>query len=488
MPTIPLNLGLGSNPAEDPHAGACRHINCMAHPLGDDAKGPMTIRAVDGFSDFTTLQVGSPVRAMLALTDEEAYGIAGRVIYQIDQAGAVNAVGAIPTDGRVSMARNRRGTPQVAIVSDGLYFAIDGGSVVQVQDVDLAPPISVTHLNGYFCFLSADGRHYASDLDEITVSALASGTAGSNPDAGVVNFTRGPDLCIGGTRSLEFWQDVGANPYPFARTTTIPVGVLSAASVAEMDQTSAFVAHDGTVRRLEGYQAPVISNDEIHRLIADDPSLQSITATSWFSRGHTYYALSGTNWTRVYNMRTNRWHERESHGVGRWRAQHAMQFGRKLVLGDYANGKLYTMSHTAYDEAGQPLVMTIQPPPVVSDTRARHAMIDVDCEAGVGRYVALPAVELTDGGDVLTDDGDVIELTDDIAPDASILDPQMMLDYSEDGGRNFGVQRSRSMGREGQRMKKVRFTGLGSSSNRTYRLSMSAAVQRSISAARLTVT
>jgi|CXWL01.1.fsa_nt_gi hypothetical protein len=492
MRTVPLDLGLGSNPAEDSHAGACRHINCQVEPLGDGAKGPMTIRAVDGFSDFTTLQADTAIRAMLALTDSEAYAVTGRVVYQFDQTGAKTAIGGCPSDGRVSMARNRRGTPQVAIVSDGLYFAISGGVLTQIQDVDLFPPISVCHLNGYFCFLSADGVHYASDIDDVNVTALSSGTAGSNPDAGVVNWVRGQDLCIGGTHSLEFWQDVGASPYPFQRTTAIDVGVLSAGSVASIGQTSAFVAHDGTVRRLSGYQAEVISTGEIERLIADDADPQSITATTWFYRGTTYYALSGTTWTRVYNTKTQRWHDRQSYGLDRWRAQHAVQFGQSVILGDYANGKLYTMSHTAYDEAGQPLVMSVQPPPVHADQRMKHTRMDVTFEAGVGRYAGSADSDL-----ILTDDDDVTLLSDedgetlltDIVQvnDSSDLDPMLMMDYSDDGATNFGVQRMRSMGLEGQRLKQIAFTSLGSSRNRTYRLSMSAAVRRSISAARLTV-
>ncbi len=343
------------------------------------------------------------------------------------------------------------------------------------------PPISVCHLNGYFCFLAADGTHYASEIDDVNVPALSSGTAGSNPDGGVVNFTRGQDLCIGGTRSLEFWQDVGASPYPFARTTTRDVGVLAADSVGQADTTACFVAHDGTVRMLAGYDPVVISTDEIHRLIADDANPAGITASTWYSRGYHYYAISGTNWTRVYNLKTKRWHDRQSYGLDRWRVNRTMQFGSRLVLGDYANGKLYSMSNTAYDEAGQPLVMAIQPPPVHSDRRVKHGRLEVDVEAGVGT-TRIVTEDATSIGGLLLTMTKVVQYIDD-----SNADPMLMMDYSDDGGRNFGVQRMRSIGRTGERMKQVAYTALGSSRNRTYRLSMSAAVQRSISAARLTV-
>jgi hypothetical protein len=135
--------------------------------------------------------------------------------------------------------------------------------------------------------------------------------------------------------------------------------------------------------------------------------------------------------------------------------------------------------------------MTIQPPPVHADRRVKHGRLDVDMETGVGRIgrSVQSDIDLTDDdGDALTDDDGTTVLTDlGTVYDPAALDPMLMMDYSDDGGRNFGVQRMRSIGRTGQRNKQVAFTGLGSSRNRTYRLSMSAAVQRSISAARLTV-
>ncbi len=454
MPITQISLGLKSNTARYGHAGAARLINGYAEQVGDEGKTPWNVHAVDGLTTFATLADAGAIRCMLALTDAELYPVAGRLLYRVDGGGTATVLGAIASDGMVTMARNREApNPTIAIVCDGLVYYCRGGVLTQNEDPDLPPPISVTHLDGYFSFLTQDGSHYASELDNGDVTALSYASAESNPDRGVRNWTRGRDLCLGGERSLEFWQNVGETPYPFGRTTAIDVGVLAAESVADIDQTSAFVAHDGTVRMLQGYQAQRISNHAVERFVTDEPDPTALKATSWFRNGHTFYALSGTLGTWVYDTATGYWHERKSYADARWIGSKAIQFGRRIVVGDYRSGTLYTLSSTAYDEAGEPLIMTVQTPPVHGyPHRLRHTALYVDVVPGVG--IATGATQISN--------------------------PVLMVDYSDDGGASWSMQRFAPIGAEGDRLRRVRLNRLGVSRARTYRLSISAAVARSI--------
>lgn len=439
---------LSSNPQRFGHAGAARLVNVYPETAGQDAKAERVWWACDGLASFATLTDSGGVRAMLALSDSELYVVAGRVLWRVDSTGSASIMGGISSDGVVTMARNR--VDQIAIVCDGAYYIQQAGALTQIADPDLPPPTSVTHLDGYFVFLLTDGRFFASEIDGENVDALDTATAEANPDGGVRAITRGRDLVLIGKSSTEFWANTGGE-FPFSRTTANDIGGLAAGSVVELEQTLFMVAHDGTVRVLDGYQWRKISSHSVERFIADEEHPENLSACAWQSRGHSFYCLSGENGSWCYDTATGQWHERVSYGLDRWRVSQTIKFGTRIVAGDYASGLLYTMSPDAYSEAGADMVCTIQPAPVYANgNRIRHHRIDVDVIPGTG---------LVSGTEYLAN-------------------PQVMIDYSDDGGENWSTQRLRSSGKAGQRLTRVFATRLGASRSRTYRISTSAAVAR----------
>lgn len=453
MQIVPLSLGLKSAPARLGHMGACRLINMYAEEAGPEAKYPWVLYGADGFDLFSTLTDGGAIRGIYAVSDNEALVLSGRLLFRVDSTGTATVVGGIPSDGLVTIDRNRVRPPQVAIVCDGLYFVYQGGTLTQITDADLPAATSVTSLNGYFVFQHADGRITASDLDDDEVTALSFATASANPDGGVRVWTRGQDLISFGQRSTEFWGDVGGDPFPFQRTTSIDVGLLAARSVANVDQTCAFVAHDGTVRLLNGYQAVKISSAEVQLLIAAESSADNISACGWTYRGHTFYSVSGSTWTRVYDASTGLWHERSSYALPRWRVDQAAQFGRQIIFGDYATNKLYKLNPATYTEAGNHMIATAQLPPTHAEPyRVAHHALFVDVAPGVGL----------------------------VSADGSLANPSIMMDYSDNGGATWSTQRTGALGAAADYLRRVRFNRLGMARSRTYRLSISAAVPRAI--------
>lgn len=448
MPRTPIAFPTSSNPARYGHAGDARLINVYPETLGQDAKAPTAWWACDGLADFSTLSGGGELRAMLALSDSDLYVVAERVLYRVDAAGANSILGGISSDGLVTMAANRVG--QIAVVCDGLYYGVQSGVLTQLADPDLPPPMSVCEQDGYFLFFLQDGRFFWSSIDDWAVDGLDTATAEANRDGGVRNITRGRDVVFFGNRSTEFWSDTGAET-PFARTTANDLGCLAGGSVVELEQTIYWVCHDGTVRMLNGYQGQRVSSHAVERFIAEETTPANLTACSWQARGHSFYALSGENGTWCYDASTGSWFERSSYGLERWRVQHTVQLGTRIIAGDYSNGKLYTMSPDTYDESGSPLICSIQPAPVYANgVRVRHNRIELDVIPGTGL----------------------------VSTDESLADPQVMIDYSDDGGASFSTQRMRSTGRAGQRLTRVFATRLGMSRSRTYRFSISDGVAR----------
>lgn len=477
MPRTALSLPTGSSPTRYGHAGAARIVNMFAEKIGPQAKTQTAWWACDGLSSFATLTGGGGVRAMLALSDSALYVIAGRLVFLVDSAGAVTVIGGIPTDGFVTMARNRVG--QIAIVCDGLYFVIEDEDLTQISDPDLPPPTSVTHIDGYFVYLLEDGRFFASGIDATGVDALDTATAEANPDGGVRAMTRGRDLVLFGKRSTEFWGNTGAE-FPFSRTTANDLGCLAAGSVAELEQTLFWVCHDGTVRVLDGYQGRKISSHAVERFIASETDPSALRATAWQSRGHSFYALSGAAGTWQYDVTTGEWVERQSYGLDRWRVSETIQFGHRIIAGNYASGLLYTMSPDVYSEAGADMVCTIQVPPVYADgRRVRHNRVEIDVVPGTG--LVLPETTTTSTASIywwlpFWRTAETVSAAD----YRHLIRPKLMLDYSDDGGATWSTQRALEMGAAGQRLRRCFAHRLGVSRSRTYRMSISASVARGV--------
>lgn len=468
---IPLELGTRSNKGRFGFEGSARLINCYAEEIGPEGKIPYPLYAIAGLTDFATLS-GGGIRAMLTLNNE-IYAVAGRVLNRIDSGGGVTTLGGVASDGVVTMARNRRAAPQIAITCDGVNQIVSAGVLSLISDADLPAANSVTHLDGYFVWLLSDGRMYASAIDDGTsIDALDFATAEANPDGGVRIYTRGRDLVVFGSKSVEFWSiDSGATNFPFSRVTSRDTGCLAAGSVATVTtrqgtdgvcfvSTNSDGAYAG-VRMLLGYDAQVIGTPQVDDLILGETHPENILATSWHDGTHSFYALSGTNWTWVYDATTGLPHERKSYGLDRWRASVVTTLGGSLIAGDYALAKLYTMSQSAYSEAGNPIQMVVQPPPV---SAYPHPL----------KFDALYLDVIPGTGDNTSGDE---------------LDPVVGIAYSEDGGATWSNERVHAVGRQGERRTRVKTTRLGASGEdgRTFRFSMSANVAKGLTGASVMV-
>lgn len=457
MTITPISLGTGSSPSRFAAGGAARAINCYLERQGDEAKAPEIMVACDGLTAFATLPT-YPVRAMLEV-GTYLYVVAGRVMYRVDTLGNYTVLGNVPTEGIVTMVRNRRTNPQIGIVSERLYYVYDtvDGSFerITVSDVTDFYPTSITILDGYGILPVSSSRWYATELDDLaTVDGLSFGSAESDPDEIVMSATREGEVVIFGTQTTEFFQDTGDETFAFTRSQAIRLGCLAGGSVANIDRTLAWVAHDGTVRMLSGYGGERISDHAVERAIASvDPS--ELRATTWWGRGHTFYVLSSDSWTWAYDLATGKWHERKSYQSSRWMIAEVARYGLQLIAGGNDSGDLYVMSGDAYDEDGEPLVMTVQTPPVhAAPYRLGFNALFVDIVPGVG---------LADGS------------TQDVTP-------ELMVSWSDNGGQTWSAERRVSLGRLGEMTKRavVRRLGVSNQIGRTFKISISAAVARGL--------
>jgi hypothetical protein len=234
MPPQPISLGIRSNPGRDKADGAARLINCYAEEAGEEGKIKYPIYASESYTAFSTLVESGTgeCRAMIGLNDTTMYVVSGSRVNKVSSAGTASNLGLVSSAGRAYMARNRKeDTPQIGIVtSDGHYYVIENNALTEYAWPSVNPTLtSIGHMDGYFILTCANGDWYITSIDEANeIDDLEFATTEANSDGLIRAVTRGRDLMLVGSNSIEFWQNTGATDFPFERVSTINIGCFAA--------------------------------------------------------------------------------------------------------------------------------------------------------------------------------------------------------------------------------------------------------------------
>ncbi|MBA3949317.1 MAG: hypothetical protein H0X44_05160, partial [Acidobacteria bacterium] len=316
------------------------------------------------------------------------------------------------------------------------------------------------YLDGYFLALdTTTSKLKVSDLlDGATWNGLrvAQRTAGADKWRGMAVVHR--DIWLWGSQSTEVWYNAGLSPMPFASNPNafIEQGIGAPFSWARVDSTPIwFTANEqgaGQIVRANGYGTPSrISTHAIESAIQGYSTTADAEAYSYQDQGHAFYVLTfptvGVTW--VYDAATNVWHQRmfwnaASATEEAWRPRwHASAFNRHLTL-DRSTGNVYALSvDTGSDVDGAAIRRIRRCPHLFNELkRVQYARLQIDMETGIG---------LSSGQGV---------------------DPQVMLRWSDDGGRTWGHEHWASAGRIGQYATRVFWTRLGTARDRVFEVSV----------------
>ncbi len=409
--------------------GEPRLINCYAEQLGQDAKAPFAVVPCPGLVEFASPTDG-PCRGMIYLPDLDCiYSVHSTSVYKTTSDGTSTRVGVIPGTDVVQISRNQAAEVEISIHCDAGEFFIRSDVVLMVSDADLPTPVhSQDHVSGYTVYGLEDRRFFISAINECAdVDGLDFATAEQSPGPLVrVKADRG-DLFLFKTDSVEGWRNTGNADFPFEpMPSTLQKGLRARNAVANSDNTLMWPGHDDVVYRLNGSSPQRISNHGIERNIRDDADPAEMIGFDHANEGHTFYTLTGTDWTGSYDSATGAWHSRESYGLGRWRARFPVRAWGKVIFGDELTGKLLEQDAGTFTEDDDPMVWGVDFPPMhVFPNGAIVDALHLDVATGVGN---LPA----------TADG---------------FAPVMMLSWSVDGGETFTGNRELSLGGWGDRVR-----------------------------------
>jgi hypothetical protein len=481
MPTTDIPFPLSSAPGRSPQESAGRLINCYAESLQGNAgsnaataslanigKTPQVgavHRRVPGLTSFAIPGAGPACRGFLEVNGV-VYVVISQTMYVLFGNGTVATVGSVSGSKKVFMARNNKTpTPDLVMVTEIGAFVFTSTTITAYPGSVLPPqPAGVTFQDGYFFFPISDGRCFASNLNSTTINALSFATAESKPDGLIRAVPWNNNILLMGANSTEFWSDAGTTPgFPYARSTAIARGLAAATAIAGHEDgfggsALIWVADHNRVVMLNGYTPTDISPPDLDRLIEAVTDKTTLEACVYVAGGAPRWVLSSNDWTWEFNLNSNKWNERQSYGLTRWRGtQSVWAFGDWLV-GDTQSGAVFAVDDTVYTEAGDPLIFRLESGAVQDfPNRTRVARVDVDFATGVG-------------------------LVSGMLPDT---DPIGEVAWSDDGGTNWSQPIFRPLGERGvahQRITVTR-TGMSGPRGRRWRLTISDPVYAAVTRA-----
>lgn len=454
---------------------AQRAVNCYAEKEPPDAKTPVAVLGSPGIVQFAICGSG-PVRGFNFMNGV-AYVVSGQRLYSLTSAGVVTDIGgSIAGSGIVSMANN--GT-QVCIVNGSIGYIWSQAAGFQViTSVNFFPANTVTFFDNYFVFDKANSNNFF-------ISASADGTSFSGTDFAAAEVSsdyvlsivnQQETLLIFGERTIETWYDAGALNFPFQRTSgaTIERGCAALMTPIKEDNSVFFLGNDFVFYRLSGTSLQRVSTHAIEDAFQSYSTVSDAYTFSYTYEGHKFINLvfptANASW--VYDVATGDWHERESwdqnnNSYGRWRGNCCLTAFGKVLIGDAYSGKIGYLDQNTFTEYGNTMRSLMASPPLHAAAFAKSILSNATAGDDRARiYIGALELDLESGVGLTNGQGS---------------NPQIMMDYSVDGGRTFKPWQSwTTMGAIGAYTTRARWLRLGQSRQWIFRVMISDPVKQTV--------
>jgi hypothetical protein len=435
-----------SNTSRSVQISAQRSVNWYPE-IDPHAKYQVSMLPRPGLKTFTN--AGAAEMRGARVLGDSLYVVVGDTLKKITTGGAVSTIGTLNTStGTVSMATN---LTQLGLVDGVNGYYTTGSTLTTISDADF--PDTATHIvtiDGYGVVNdpSNAGRFFITAKNDFsTVVATDFATAERSPDALKAVLEDHRELWLFGESTTEVWYNSGNADFPFEPVPSgfTEWGIAAPHSAAKIDNSVLWVGKgldgQGTVFRAEGLRGERISTHAMEAAVAGYSTISDAIGGTFVFQGHYFYVLTFPTGdaTWIYDLTTGLWHEWESDG-GRFRGQHPVPFNGKIYVGDKTDGNIFELSGTTYTDNGKPMRRMRQDRSVVDGSSRDplfHRRLEVEFESGTG---------------------------------TATLDPQIAMQYSDDGGHTWSMERWRGVGKVRKYKNRTVWRNLGRSRDRIYRL------------------
>ena len=327
------------------------------------------------------------------------YFVIGGKLYSMSSSYALTDHGQIAGTGRVSMADN--GTQLLVLVPGGNGYVYNHvtDTFVQITDSDFTAngnPQQVVFIDGFFCLTTDSKKFIVSALNDGTnYNALDFGTAESDPDDIVAPVVFRNQLFIGGSQTIEAFQNIGGADFPFQRTGLfLQKGIISPFSIQTLQDTFVFIGagqnESPAIWTLSGNNVQKISTTAIDKELSalTQDQIDDIYSWAYAEKGAYFVGFALPGGTFVYDNISKRWHERKSFldgSLGAYRVTALVRAYNKVWAGDLADGRIGLLDQETYTEYGENIRRTIVTQPFQNNMESFVVPeLELTVESGVG--------------------------------------------------------------------------------------------------------
>jgi len=394
-------------------------------------------------------------RGVLVFSDGKPFRIIGTALYSFSDNGTAKNHGNISGSDDVSIASNGINIAIVDPTGNSYFFTPSTNTLEIIADSvfgSFGKAKTVTFKDGFYVF-TTDLIFFTGSSKEVNdgknFNALDFEDAEISPDRIVKGFNDHNQLYILGETTTEVYRTIVTTGFPMQRIpgAMIPKGCAAPNSVISFDKTFLFLGGGENekpgIYQAVGSSVQKISTSSIDNLIhayAEDV-ISKTRAFSYAENGNYFAVFTVGDNTFVYDSATSKlsgkpeWHERQtgiSNGLGfmKWRAIHGAKAYGNITVGDDRSGKVGKLDTNVFTEYGTLIEKFFTTKPFVE----------------LLEYIFSHRIDLF----MRTGEGTT-----------EIEDPRLRMDYSDNGGRSFKSELSRSMGDTGEYDINVSWSRLG---------------------------
>jgi hypothetical protein len=369
------------------------------------------------------------------------YRVLGEKLFSIQSNGALQPIGEIGGQGRVSMTY---GFDYLAIASSNQLWLYDGSDLARVTDADLGAALDVEWIDGYF--VTTDGEFLVvTELNNpFAVNPLKYGSSEADPDPVIAVLRLRSEIYAVNRYTVEVFSNVGGTGFPFQRITgaQIEKGAVGTHAVCEFGGGLGFIG-SGRDEAPSVYvggngQAARVATREVDEYLAEytPDELSGAVLEAITELAHQFLIVRLPRHTLVYDAQASQamqvpvWFRMSSSldGVGPWDAQNFVRCYGGWHCGRVTAPHIGKLSRDVSSHWGEVVGWKLTTPIVYGESRGAV-------------FHELEAVALTGQA-------------------ALGLNPQIGAQYSTDG-LTWSQIRWIEAGNIGQRNKRLSWRGLG---------------------------
>jgi hypothetical protein len=445
-------------------------------------RGVVALYPTPGLVTEITFPIQAEVRGMRALSGlKYAIAVCGNRVYKIETNLTFTEVGTLTTSsGPVSITDNVMTTEGLtAYIVDGpnrYYCVISTNTFVKLPttDGDWQGATCVDTVDNYIAYNEPGTQNWAvTDLGSPLSTTLLYGSKDGSPDNIVSLIIDHRQVYLLGEVTTEVWVDVGSLipniiTFPFQRVsgTSSQNGCGAAFSVARFAETFMFLGRDtlgtATIGMMKGYEYIRLSTHAVENsLVGYDVS--DARAWTFQIEGHEFYVISfpQIDLTWVYDLTTGQWFkwlywDSTTATYHRHRAQCGIAFANKNLVGDWQNGKIYSLNFDTFTDAGAPIRRLRRAPHITTDLQRQYfEEFQIQFQPGVGLVIG---------------QGD---------------NPQAMLRWSNDGGSTWSNEHWVDIGKIGAYTNRAIWRRLGWARDRIFEMAVTDPIKAVVVSANL---